>query len=75
MRTSQLKSPRFFGKSWTLEWKGESAFITDAQSAATVEVRASEKNMTSIWCSNLKLYANVPLYIRDIVDRHLFRTK
>jgi hypothetical protein len=67
---------KHIGKKWTLEYelptrnRKASVFITDAISAATLEIRLS-KNLTGVWTSNLRLYNNVPPYLRNMIYRKL----
>ena len=63
---AKRKTRNSYGKAWTVEWNTPKAcWITDARSAATVEVRADG------WISNHSLWANVPPYLRAIVLRRL----
>jgi len=69
---------KFVGKKWTLEYdlptKNKSAvvFITDAVSAATLEIKLSSAiRFSEVWVSSLKLYRNIPLYLRKIIYRKL----
>jgi hypothetical protein len=69
-----IKHIRFFGKAWTVEYRGNVAYVTDAHSAATVEVQCGLKDWSGVLVSSLRRWTNVPPYIRRLVDRHVHVT-